>query len=387
MIDDNYLTIAIEKLKDFRSFCSQHSKEVDVCKDFFQKRISSHVPLFFLEWNESNVFYRLCDYIDDGVNDITKVKTFSYKPFDKECNIGRLNLPNQSVFYAGQHLNTCIDELKLSNDEKINGKELYISEWKLKEKHKLRLISFVCRNLLDLVGYAIEQEQRIEELFIHKIQGFFPMASLTMVRNYYKELCMIISGESYLCSAIIANYIYSCDSVDGILYDSVQTLDKIVGNVAIKPNAVDEHMELTCVKKGELRENENGHRKIAGEIMVAHERNGALIWHTIKGINHMEITSAKYTLPDMCKLVNYNKSLLDSSIVNCLNTSQKDVLDNLMIKYSIEKLQWGDKDKNEVLCEVNLPITSPLKLCIENDENRIELVVNEISGKVFFSCV
>lgn len=225
---------------------------------------------------------RLSDTISKD-EDLTKPSTFSYIPKDK-CtdtfpSLHRCNFSGQSIFYASMSMSTNFVELGLEN---CIGKTVYCSKWHVEESAYVHLFRVIPPEGVEITedynGFLrIPQDCKYPNELIDYLKTFGSIMMNTEGDD----------NEKYLPCALLSNYIYDftydgpkmfehLESVyNGLIYPSVKYKDRTSPNFALKPDFVDNNLNLNCVIKGIVCDNiEN---VIVQEIGFNHD--GTIVWY------------------------------------------------------------------------------------------------------------
>lgn len=218
-----------------------------------------------------------------------QVSDLSYNPNPSE-EYGQANIKGTSVFYG------CMTESKAGIEKTkigslLESSRLYLENppvgeeddtfgiWHLKAGETLNMLCMIHPSSLpNIDDPELKKIQNIYDGALNNLPIEFDKADLDRKTRYFSEQFQkenkTGNDYNYLITACFANEVMK--KYDGILYPSVkmQTTD-FVQNVAIRPNVVDEKMELVDVveykfikKENEIQGNRIRHLSIHGDILV-----------------------------------------------------------------------------------------------------------------------
>ena len=320
--------VIIKKLEDFISFCSsKNENDIDICIDYFTKNISNCNLLILpiVPYQGELTLYHLRLNIQESENK-ESIVPFSYCPQDalKSVPLGRLNLKQQAVFYSSTSPETCVKEMKIQV-----GKEravAYISVWEvLREQIFNGFITF-SPNILKLSNHDKEFEKNLMNKlsFIGSEKG---------LERYLRTLGRIMLGDSYIPSAILANYLFNNVStsdnikIDCIIYPSVQE-NTIIYDYAFTPKAVDKFLKPMCICMGTLYK--EGNFKIANSLIGVADGN-LINWQKTDIIPYEKIkfTKCKFIYTMEMEKLNLPKEKIGQSILFHYNSNKEYLSDKI----------------------------------------------------------
>lgn len=370
--DNTFYSNAIKNLDDIEQFC-QNKSENDIlqCRDYIDKRITKSIAAFIKQFHYGLSFYRLRKAAKN--ESFKQVSDISYIPVGSRCNIGRMNLPNQSVFYASFGLETCINELKLSETEKKDGVVIYCGEWRVNTGECLNLLPILSPNPELMADDYILQDQE----FVHTISSicpnFFPNVDVDLVIKYYRSLGRLFLGDNYVTSSIIANHLFSIrpvnGEIDGIIYPSFLRNDVIVYDLALKPSSVDKKVICLNAKKGVYTENlGNG---ILTDIAFAEVENCKLNWFKINSsIEINEICDIVFNI-ELESIININD--LKHKIIGFLNQNKERIIDFISNEENFNLAQTTTDTIRHTIYKKWFDAHTPFVLGIKNLNCKIEI--------------
>lgn len=218
-----------------------------------------------------------------------KVSDLSYNPNPSE-EYGRANIKGTSVFY-GSMINPEVGIEKTKICSLLEGSRLYLENfpvceeddtfgvWRLKAGETLNMWCMIHPSSLPNVDDPeLKKIRDLYEMALKNLPIEFDKIDLDSKTKYFSQQFQkenkTGNDYNYLITACFANEVMK--RYDGILYPSVkmQTTD-FVQNVAIRPNVVDEKMELVDVveykfikKENEIQGNRIRHLSIQGDALV-----------------------------------------------------------------------------------------------------------------------
>jgi len=270
----------IKALTLFVDFCKDKGEDnLTECKCYFQQNIESHLILPFVEWDVETSLYRTRIDIRDDEN-IDIITPFSYNPDKCNCKLGRMNIPGQSVFYASQSLKTSIDECKI-HDDAFGKTTVYCSEWRIRNGCILRLFPALVDDKSKLSIDVYQQDEILLDIITSNMKEMFNSMDSTLFETYCRLFGKIMLAESYVPSAIIADYLYELEDgkfIDGIIYASQQSKSSIIYDIAIKASSVDECLLPVKVRKGILTKGINNHYILQYNIEASVDSKGNVNW-------------------------------------------------------------------------------------------------------------
>jgi hypothetical protein len=151
-----------------------------------------------------------------------------------QTKLGRANFPNQPIFYCAENPDVAIAEIKIPNKDCF----VTVGQFRIKEDVKLSLKSLGLHkteryNIEGASNDLIDVENVLMELFTQNAED---------------------NAELYSKTATVTSTVLEENSYHGIIYPSIQTEFK--GDcIAIRPELIQQHFELTEVKLFEVRIN------------------------------------------------------------------------------------------------------------------------------------
>ena len=177
--------------------------------------------------------YRGRKNIDTEKEDISNPQTFSYPPIQYCNENGRAHVFKKPVFYCAESFYTTLFELRADVDDYI-----YIGLWRLKNFALTKIHFNVAENNIDESIFYSTYKNMIEQLH-SKYPDY--IKSNESIKKIYTEECF-----PYINSSLFSYYLLYKKDIDFIIYPSTQTND-MYPNIAIKPEFVDNYMELDTV--------------------------------------------------------------------------------------------------------------------------------------------
>lgn len=253
-------------------------------------------------------FYRsrLASSINDGES-LNDIATYSYIPLNKvSANFpgrGRMNKTGQSMYYASLTPET--NYLEIKNDIK-EGEVVFISKWKIKSNKTLSIFP-VC--LSENVNTEADINRCIaitSEFFTDGIVG-----------EYIRKLCDLFTRTEnnikhrYLASSFLSNYILNQKGIakdrlgnecsfqyDGVVYPSARIGNGNIrnSNIVIKPNVVDENIELVYVLKGDLKSDLSS----LCIKQIGFNNKGEIKWYILNPLKDLFLTNFRKVLMVVC---------------------------------------------------------------------------------------
>lgn len=202
----------------------------------------SPLPLYRIRLNEkANEYFKL-------VSDI------QHAPNNCVGSFGRVNRPNQSMFYCSEHENIC--ELELLYDylkKNISGHQRYAtySQWEIQESLNL-LVLAIAPNSREFVNgvtyredcYDFIKSQKDEHKVLY--QNFYDLTEYYFLQNAKEQPSIYI-----VCSAISNFFLLHYPDIDGFIYPTVQ--GNTGYNTVLRPHTIDKRMvvpkELVLMKR------------------------------------------------------------------------------------------------------------------------------------------
>jgi len=182
-------------------------------------------------------------------------------------NYGRVNKPNQSIFYCCTEIQTaCFEGLSKGIDldklHEVQEKWVTVGLWKLKDDLKLAEIIATPQLLkqlkADAPGIAItERDIECAEKYLNSTKTKLGDDDKARILQFFSEEFLrtkIDSDKDYMICNYYADRImnridgFDIKPVDGIIYPSVPSGFKFK-NIALEPNVVDEKLEFMGAKK------------------------------------------------------------------------------------------------------------------------------------------
>lgn len=216
------------------------------------------LPLMVTDYEEGKMIHRARPILDN--ENITSVSGLKYVPHELNTNYLRASTPNNTMFYGATvsetdetpgitnpRLTSAMETCSFLRDISLDGRQrLLYGKWRLLSRISLITILFT--------HFRSSRNQWIKtmsEEYFNYLQNF-PDDQ----RKRYKQISNFLSSEFSRCVDTNENYKYLVSSLitrklieagyDGVLYPSVRSM-KVGLNVAIKPEVVDERMELISV--------------------------------------------------------------------------------------------------------------------------------------------
>lgn len=303
----------------------------------------------------------------DGIGkheDLSNPSTFSYVPQTLNekglPKMGRANYEGQSIFYASKHIKTNFKEI---SKECNVGDEAYMAKWVLKPNSNLHLYRAI-------PNWGISRANA---------KGIFTITVPEIVNSelgiYLKRLGYIMMSNEeigkYLGSSYIANCIYKVKAVfkdsngniyeDNVHYDGIAYPSAIGNanevNIALKPEIVDNNMELECVFKGRLAPDL---RSMVYD-KIGFNENGRIIWykHTITAEKSYVIKDVQYfdsngNYVDVSKghILDVNDNVVTSKVsplIQVIDCPREEIIQGLS-----DLVQTSIKDVNQAVAKSSL---------------------------------
>ena len=373
----------IIKLEEFMSFCSSKDEnDIDICVDYFNEVFghSNSLILPMVSFQDELKLYHLRLNIHQAEN-IETIVPFSYCPNEalQSVPLGRLNLRRQAIFYSSTSSETCVKEMKIQVEKE--RAIAYFSIWKtLKNQTFNGFIVFSPD-----VSKLSNKDKEFEQILMKKLSF---IGSKDYLEKYLRTLGKIMLGESYIPSAILANYLFNNVSTSGgikincIIYPSVQE-NAITYDYAFSPDAVDTFLKPVRICMGFLYK--EGDFKITNSLIGIPNEN-VVMWYkpNIIPYEKVKFTKCNFIYPTEVKGVNLNKEDIEDLILKFCNSnkeilSQKITFNNeyalsslisLSVEESTQKQKYALKEK--------------LKLILNEKEICISGITLEIEYKTSF---
>ncbi|MCT4586422.1 MAG: hypothetical protein N4A71_01225 [Carboxylicivirga sp.] len=240
---------------------------VDELENFFKK--FGRFPMMVTEFNEGRLIHRARPVDESEI--ITSVSGLSYKPQELNSTYQRASTPQQTMLYGAvippeiddegidnPRVTSAMESVSFLRNTKLDGTQRVLyGKWRVKSKISLITILFTrYRNAKN------NWLKKMSEEFYESIAQYtYPeQKAFKQINNFYSsEFSKFVAEDedyNYLISALFS---LKCtqSGFDGVIYPSVRTMGLGI-NVAIKPETVDEKLELVSVldcrlhKKGKL---------------------------------------------------------------------------------------------------------------------------------------
>ena len=231
-IDLSFLKKVIEKLNetDFSTVAFDQVQEViDLVMEGYSVRLMGLRPPALYRARKNPV-----DVVFDDVREL-------WYPPSNFVEIGRLNLPKQSMFYCSDDQNIALLEVRPSPGDKVTMLQCI-----LKEDLHLRLLPIgiqrYLKNKHEDFG-AIPFEDELPEKIFSNSEDF---AKNNLIHEYFiQELTKVVESdkpfEYHTTAAMSVNFLNPLNQIDGILYPSVAAGQK-GKNLVLKPEIADKHL-------------------------------------------------------------------------------------------------------------------------------------------------
>lgn len=224
---------------------------------------------------------------------ITKIERFSYPPVDCVTEPGRMNIPNEPIFYAANDIETALLESSIKE-----GDEFYAGIWKVSDSTRMSLYpcipyDTICKLSDSGDSKASEMKKRIDS---HPcIRKMAELIGNIFSIPHGTDNPSAINNNIYYLSGAIAHSILNQQKItkdkiiyqtDAIIYPSVKESGRSF-NLAIRPQFVDQHMKLLYVVKGKLKE---GRLEFSFRY-VGFNENGTVVWKQMhKDLKELKVT-------------------------------------------------------------------------------------------------
>lgn len=249
------VTKQLELLKTFVNKLSSASSENEAMK-VMHEVLNKDYAIYFFQYFLDSLLIR-CNKINsqkENVGCITNINRFSYPPKDKVLSPQRMNIINDSVFYGATDVKTALLETEIKE-----GDEFFVSVWAMKDETKMSIFPSIHYDIIHKL--ADNSEECIKELLnnssVHSVYEKYadifsiPHADSEDAKNINKYIYYLTGALAYK----IINQKFRIDGllmqVDAIMYPSVKNTRQSY-NFAIRPEFVEEHMNLQYVVKAVL---------------------------------------------------------------------------------------------------------------------------------------
>lgn len=323
MTEEGYINILLHNLKTLEEDANKYDEQslLKMYEDSIKMLLPSPIKI-----KDSLFLYRarLAETVTKE-QPITSVETFSYMPlrYNKE-NLpkrGRMNLTGESIFYASSLPQTNFREIKKEIKE---GDEVYLSKWELKSDSVMSTFSVI---MSSKISESVNSETDVCITDSHIVNG--PIGEYL---RYFSDMLLKdedVEEKKYLLTSFIAYNIFRINGkyikegesfplyYDAIAYPSVQSMN-CEYNWAIRPEFVDEHIQMKYVVKGVLKAD----LQSVDFRCIGFYNDNEIIWYELKVFpddvefdsccfwddENKKYISSEYNLKD---LTNKDVSLLD----------------------------------------------------------------------------
>jgi hypothetical protein len=242
----------LKKINDFKKIDLKHTSYQEISHKIVQTISALSIPISYI--TDNTPLFRVRKLKPDLSNQLVCIQDVWYPKAEYLTADGRANLQGQPMLYCALDPVTAIIECGVEQDEWYA-----MIMYRVKPDHKIQASSLVNEQLPPGLTLQGEVNHRIISDFITS------------------EFCKPVGkGTEYLykISNVICSDFFDVPNCDGYLYPSVSNYKKGT-NVAIKPQAVDEHLNFDCVRICQGKEGYNF--KLLHE---AHKvENGVLIYN------------------------------------------------------------------------------------------------------------
>lgn len=277
-------------LAEFENSIAQLDSYDDILK-LFISIIGSFPPALISRIDSQQIEVYRTRVVDELKEDISQPDTFSYCRDISKVEKGRANLKGFPVFYGSSCEDTSIREC--SNKISV-GQNVYISKWRIKKKSKCNALMLIFDESIKHLGIDhMNYNERIINnfknnllIYSHDKQDAITYF-MTTVGNYFIR-------NSHKLSSFLAHYsLYNSYTnnpypIDFIVYPSLKA-NHANFNLAIKPEFVDNEMELVEVTNVTIKEF-TGDGTYSALIKIGKSILGKLQWYYLK------------LLPDLMKI-------------------------------------------------------------------------------------
>lgn len=201
-----------------------------------------------------NLLFR-CSSCFDVPEDIACASRYSYPPEEKVSNPQRMNIKNDSVFYGASDIKTALHETGIKENQVF-----YVSAWEMIDDAKMLTFPFIPSVIRSKALQAKEDYAPLAH-FVGLIKSSPELEicydKLTEIMSIphndkdalHKYIYYLTGGLAYNIRHIKVPYKGSLREIDAIRYPSVM-LDGGKYNLAIRPQFVEEHMQIKYIIKG-----------------------------------------------------------------------------------------------------------------------------------------
>lgn len=231
-VDIDFLTKVIEELNktDFETVkFGQVQEVIDLLMEGFSARLMGLRPPCLFRARKSDK-----DTVFKEINEL-------WYPPKEYVGIGRLNRPNESVFYCSDDQNVALLEVRPNVGEKITMLQCII-----KDDYHLRLLPIGIQRYLIDKHPEFEKIPFEDELPEHIFPNDEDFKKNNLIHDYFvKQLTKVVDSsrqfEYHTTVAMSINYLNPLNNIDGILYPSVASRHK-GKNLVLKPKIADEYL-------------------------------------------------------------------------------------------------------------------------------------------------
>jgi hypothetical protein len=200
-----------------------------------------------IELDTGVIIFRSREHSDE--NDFVSINQISYRTDTENIkNFGRANVPNQSIFYAGDIRPTAIAETcKVFREENPSEEEFEVTTGRWESTGKIKMSLFISKNSQEsnelLRQYGVDIEELTKEMFPETHQ------QISEIVNFISdEFANNTNGNDNLYKISSAFAQYAFETSDGVIFPSLQRIYQGT-NFALKPEIIDEKFNLTFAIK------------------------------------------------------------------------------------------------------------------------------------------
>lgn len=240
-------------VKAFAEFENQikDRESYEEIKEAFVNAFNIYPPIGLSPDTEAEFFIYRTRVIDELQEDIANPATFSYNRNIEKVEQGRANIKGVPVFYGSISEDAAIRE---SKDKIQEGQVLYISQWRLKKNVKYGFVNLVFDGSKTELGEMIHSFNKHRTERLKRMFDIYDKEKQDALLFFLMEISSTFLRDNYKVSSFLSHYylneniIDSSYKIDMIMYPSIQS-KRNTFNFAIRPDFVDESMELVEVKR------------------------------------------------------------------------------------------------------------------------------------------
>src|SRR5688572_6645778 len=212
--------------------------QAEIRKLYFDKAILLPNALATLPRDSINLLkaFRVRLNIDETLEDLDLIRTFSY-PTTCFCKTnGRAYLKNKSVFYCSDTFEAAFAESK-----PVIGDTGYLSIWKINSDRDVNYAAFLSSTIPDRnIWYKTASEHQKQMIEHAKNLGNDKSEQLMLLFDFAANIFITETPPYSLTSWIANSILYEFYGIDFIVYPSFATKN-ITSNIAFHPNFVDNY--------------------------------------------------------------------------------------------------------------------------------------------------